>query len=113
MEAPSWPGNGREREHGIERAAVLAGKGLIEASHIFARPGEAAFNKDAAGLDRAIEARGAARSIRRWDEAGRALIEEALAASGGRMYGTGGAAELLGLKPSTLQAKMARLGLRR
>ena len=31
----------------------------------------------------------------------------------GRIYGTGGAAELLGLKPSTLQSRMKKLGIAR
>ena len=36
-----------------------------------------------------------------------------LQATRGRIYGPGGAAEILGLKPSTLQSKMKKLGLRR
>jgi formate hydrogenlyase transcriptional activator len=31
----------------------------------------------------------------------------------GRVYGAGGAAEILGMKPSTLQSKMKKLGLDR
>jgi hypothetical protein len=31
----------------------------------------------------------------------------------GRIYGPGGAAEILGLKPSTLQSKMKKLGVKR
>ncbi|MEJ5187689.1 MAG: sigma 54-interacting transcriptional regulator [Breznakiellaceae bacterium] len=45
------------------------------------------------------------------DEALRAHILQALKASGGKIYGKGGAAELLGLKPSTLQSKMKKLGI--
>ena len=40
-------------------------------------------------------------------------ISGALRATSGRIYGTGGAAELLGLKPSTLQSKMRKLGIER
>jgi transcriptional regulator with GAF, ATPase, and Fis domain len=36
-----------------------------------------------------------------------------LALTGGRIYGAQGAAALLGLKPSTLQSRMQRLGLTR
>ena len=43
----------------------------------------------------------------------RADIEAALAAAGGRVSGSGGAAELLGLKPSTLASRMRALGVDR
>jgi formate hydrogenlyase transcriptional activator len=47
----------------------------------------------------------------RFDEEVRALLTRALAACGGRIYGTNGAAALLGLKPTTLQGKMRKHGL--
>jgi hypothetical protein len=34
-----------------------------------------------------------------------------LQATRGRIYGPGGAAEILGVKPSTLQSKMKKLGI--
>ena len=40
-------------------------------------------------------------------------ISAALDQSGGKIYGRGGAAEILGLKPSTLQSKMRKLGIAR
>ncbi|WP_437628101.1 hypothetical protein [Sorangium sp. So ce1151] len=46
-------------------------------------------------------------------EATQRCIEEALRASGGKVYGEGGAAAALGLKPTTLQSKMRKLGIRR
>jgi len=36
----------------------------------------------------------------------------ALQRSGGRVYGPGGAAELLGLRPSTLNTRINKLGLK-
>lgn len=39
------------------------------------------------------------------------LIEKALGAAGGRISGPGGAAKLLGVKPTTLRSKIRRLGL--
>ncbi len=44
----------------------------------------------------------------RFDDEVRGLLERALSASGGRVYGRGGAAARLGLKPTTLQGKMRR-----
>jgi transcriptional regulator with GAF, ATPase, and Fis domain len=36
----------------------------------------------------------------------------ALKRSGGRIYGPGGAAELLGIRPSTLSTRIKKLGLK-
>jgi transcriptional regulator with GAF, ATPase, and Fis domain len=41
------------------------------------------------------------------------MIEEALRKSGGKIYGSDGAAELLGLRPTTLNSKIAALGIKR
>ena len=48
----------------------------------------------------------------RWRELQRANIERALAVAGGRVHGPGGAAELLGIPPTTLQSRMKTLGVR-
>lgn len=40
-------------------------------------------------------------------------ITEALQKSGGKIYGTGGAAELLGMRPTTLTSKIAALRIKR
>jgi transcriptional regulator with GAF, ATPase, and Fis domain len=42
----------------------------------------------------------------------RAVLAEALEASGGRIYGPDGAAARLDLPPTTLQAKLRRYGLK-
>lgn len=47
------------------------------------------------------------------DQAIREALARALRAARGRIYGPGGAAALLGLRPSTLQTKMVAHGLRR
>ena len=47
------------------------------------------------------------------DEVQAAHIRRVLALTGARIYGKGGAAQLLGLKPSTLQSRMKKLGLGR
>lgn len=47
------------------------------------------------------------------EEMERRHIRQTLARTRGRVYGAGGAAELLGLKPSTLQSRMKKLGLER
>jgi transcriptional regulator with GAF, ATPase, and Fis domain len=47
------------------------------------------------------------------DEAQRRHILHVLSLTGGRVYGEHGAAQLLGLKPSTLQSRMRKLGITR
>jgi formate hydrogenlyase transcriptional activator len=42
----------------------------------------------------------------------RAVIAAALERAGGKISGKGGAAELLGVKPTTLDSKIRALGLR-
>jgi len=45
------------------------------------------------------------------DEVQRRHIRHVLAATGGRIYGPRGAARILGMKPSTLQSRMKKLGV--
>ena len=52
-------------------------------------------------------------SVETIDAALSRCISAALAQTHGRIYGAGGAAALLGLKPSTLQSKMRKLGIER
>jgi len=47
------------------------------------------------------------------DDTVRGAIEDALRASGGKLYGKRGAAARLGLPPTTLQSKLRKLGVRR
>lgn len=52
-------------------------------------------------------------SVATVEDAMRQCISRALHATHGRIYGAAGAAKLLGLKPSTLQSKMLKLGVER
>lgn len=52
-------------------------------------------------------------SVVSFDAAVTRCIATALSHTHGRIYGEGGAAQLLGLKPSTLQSKMRKLGIER
>jgi formate hydrogenlyase transcriptional activator len=92
-----WPGNVRELQNVVERAVILARGALLGLSD-FELP----------SLAGAPEAAGRARTGPA-DE--RQQIEEALEASHGRVYGDGGAAERLGLPPSTLESRIRRLGI--
>jgi transcriptional regulator with GAF, ATPase, and Fis domain len=92
-----WNGNVRELANTLERALILSqGRELqLEES---ADVGMAAVSKS----EEAAET---------FDQGARRLIQRALEACRGRVYGKHGAAARLGIPPSTLQGKMRRLGI--
>ncbi len=95
LAAHDWPGNVRELENYVQRALILSPGATLE---LPGPPG-------AGGL---AAPRQAPAVTGTFDEEARALIERALQASGGKVYGPGGAAGRLGLRPTTLQGKMKR-----
>ncbi|MEM8713264.1 MAG: sigma-54 dependent transcriptional regulator, partial [Planctomycetota bacterium] len=107
LRAP-WPGNVRQLMNEVERAVILGEGGRPR----LALDSLAASQRVAAPS----EPRGAKMEVapaRSLDEFITLAIADALRASRGKVYGPGGAAERLDVKPSTLQAKMKKLGLRR
>ncbi|MFW5826221.1 MAG: sigma 54-interacting transcriptional regulator [bacterium] len=125
--AHSWPGNVRELQNVIRRAALVAGGGRIDPQHLALRaesgagtPGDGASTRRAGARDARGHAPAAGErtgadpsSVSTLDDAIRRHIERALAAAGDRIYGAGGAAEILGVKPTTLQSRMKKLGMSR
>jgi formate hydrogenlyase transcriptional activator len=96
LETWPWPGNVRELENFVQRALILS-------------PGPVLQPPELSPLERrGAPTPGAAGAPGLFDDEVRALIGRALRAAGGRVYGAGGAAALLGLKPTTLQGKMRR-----
>jgi formate hydrogenlyase transcriptional activator len=94
LAAHSWPGNVRELENVIERSVILARNETL--------------SLDADGLPRAT-ANGAVKEQLQTQE--RETIEAALRAAHGRISGTKGAAQALGLPASTLEFRIKRLGI--
>jgi len=88
-----WPGNVRELRNVIERA-VIATTGTE-------------FRFDPAWLASSAPVE----TARTWAAQEKARILEALRAAGGRVYGPGGAAQRLGLRPTTLYGKMRKHGI--
>jgi transcriptional regulator with GAF, ATPase, and Fis domain len=101
----AWPGNVRELLHTIERATVLVPSGTIEVEHLCSRVFEPA--PAVASGPTPTDA-----TILPFAEAERRLLLRALELAGGKIYGDGGAARLLHLKPTTLQAKLKKHGIR-
>jgi formate hydrogenlyase transcriptional activator len=95
LSAYAWPGNVRELQNVVERAVILARGDVLGLSD---------FELPSLGSE-VVPPRHSGTT----DE--RQQIEEALAASRGRVYGVEGAAEILGVPPSTLEARIRRLGI--
>jgi PAS domain S-box-containing protein len=103
----SWPGNVRELQNVIERAAILARNGRVRID--LPEAGAAILS------GRRTPAAVAGPSILTDDdrrERDRVNILAALEASGGKIFGHGGAAELLDVKPTTLASRIKTLGIR-
>ncbi|MGC5780523.1 sigma 54-interacting transcriptional regulator [Methylobacterium sp. NFXW15] len=101
-----WPGNVRELENAIERAVILSTRGRLRLD----------LPETETGLRTGPVATGVAPAARPPNEnerraRDRAEIEAALALTGGRVFGPGGAAELLGVKPTTLASRIKAHGI--
>jgi formate hydrogenlyase transcriptional activator len=110
----SWPGNIRELQNVIERAVILCVDSVIGADLISLQPpalGPEPHAHDPSSDRNPVEHR--APNVIRFCDAERHAIERALELSGWRISGRAGAAEILGLRPTTLHAKMKKLGIRR
>ena len=90
-----WPGNVRELRNVVERSMIVHTGGPLVIELPQHRP-------------MAVKA-----GSTRMADVETSHVRSVLDATGWRVRGAGGAAEQLGLKPSTLEARMAKLGLRR
>lgn len=111
-----WPGNVRELQNVLERAVILTRSGQIgpELLHLSSSPSSADRPLSVAPAGpRLVSADRRPAAVLSFSESERRAILKALETTGWRISGTGGAADLLGLKPTTLHAKMKRLGVHR
>jgi transcriptional regulator with GAF, ATPase, and Fis domain len=111
--AYSWPGNVRELQNVIERAVILCLDSVIGADLISLKPALEPSVPIVRTEPVAAREEGRAANVIRFCDAERHAIRRALELSGWRISGRDGAADILGLKPTTLHAKMKRLGIRR
>jgi transcriptional regulator with GAF, ATPase, and Fis domain len=121
MRRYAWPGNIRELKNALERSAILADGPVLDpvlpgsGTPFPGTPIPIPQGTRASGAGAGAGASGGATDapLPTLREAERALIRRALEATGGKVYGEGGAAEVLGLKPTTLQSRMKKLGINR
>jgi formate hydrogenlyase transcriptional activator len=97
LQTYSWPGNVRELENVIERATILS----------------AGAELDLGWWPLTTGGRGRAGGTRTLEEVEREHIRAVLELTGWRVSGERGAAEHLGMKPTTLEARMKKLGITR
>lgn len=107
LESYAWPGNVRELENLIEREFIRIRTARGRKLHIFDSfdlPISVNGTEGAAG-ERGLE-------LASMDEAMSHHIRRALNISRGRIFGPGGAADLLKVNPNTLRGRMKKLGIR-
>jgi PAS domain S-box-containing protein len=97
LSAYHWPGNIRELQNVMERAVIISRGTSLEIGEWPPKP---------------IGSEGASR-ILTLEELEREHILEILRSTGWRVSGEKGAAKILGMKPTTLQARMTKFGIKR
>ena len=89
----SWPGNVRELENVIERAVVVSQEKSLNIIEEFSQE----------SID--------SESVKTLEENEKSYIIKVLEKTNGRIEGKSGAAELLGINPSTLRSRIKKLGI--
>ncbi len=95
LQGYGWPGNVRELRNVVERAMILCTGPVLRVQPPSGSAGEAGDEGGPLSMD----------------EVQRRHILKVLEMAGGQIRGSGGAAEMLGLKPTTLRSRMQRLGI--
>jgi len=90
----TWPGNARELRNIVEHAMITSSGGTLDVGPPMRESGKVAFTDTLADVERKH-------------------ILGVLDKTGWRITGKNGAAEILGLKRTTLQARMRKLGIKR
>jgi DNA-binding NtrC family response regulator len=95
-----WPGNVRELENVVERALILNPNGPLGFEYL-----------NLAQQHENLELPEQSKPPGKLDEVISRHIRRVLSMTKGKVHGSGGAAELLGVNPSTLRHRMNKLGI--
>lgn len=106
LKSYSWPGNIRELQNVIERAAITSANGALNLGRALPETSQAAAPAP-------MESTPRVRTAREVEDLERHNYLQALELTGWRIAGKDGAAQLLGLSPSTLTSRMKALGIKR
>ena len=109
LQSYDWPGNVRELQNVIERAVISSRCGTVKfqlpdpqhAATSDAKPQNTTSSRTGVEVVTEEEMR----------EREKANLLAALQHTGGKIYGSGGAAEILGVKPTTLLSRIKKMGI--
>ncbi len=101
LERYGWPGNIRELENVLQQAIILSRDGILDLSNFVGEP----IDNDPPSRSRD--------GVRPLIDVERDHVRLVLQSTAWRIDGTGGAAHLLGLRPSTLRSRLRKLGIER
>jgi len=109
LSAHSWPGNVRELQNAVERAVILEHDGELRFD---LRAPESSIPVQPKREEH-ITTRSEVATRDDWKRQERESIMRALQQAGGKVSGPQGAAELLGMRPTTLSSRLKAMGITR
>lgn len=107
LQSYAWPGNIRELQHVLERALITAQGGRLRFDSLVAGTPQVPTAQAEDGAEASLYTEAQMRAA----EADN--IRRVVASCGGQISGPAGAAEFLGIKPTTLASRMKKLGISR
>jgi DNA-binding NtrC family response regulator len=113
LQSYDWPGNVRELRNVVERAAILARGGALEFDLPISGPAAPARPSSPTNVPGGNEAQPKFLTEAEFERFERDNLVHALEAANWKISGPDSAAELLGIKPTTLLSRMTKWGLKR